>query len=52
MAHRAIYQSFDAVNNAILALVVDHDVEGAVERLTEALPIIRRAWVVQMLKVV
>jgi hypothetical protein len=52
LAHRAIHQAFDAVNNAILALVVDHDVDGAVERLTDALPVIRRAWVVQILKVV
>jgi hypothetical protein len=52
MASRSIHQAFEAVNHAILALVIDHDVEGAVERLTDAVPAMRRAWVVQMLKVV
>lgn len=51
-ASRSIHEAFEAVNSAILALVIDYDVEASVERLTDALPLLRRAWVVQMLQVV
>lgn len=51
-ANAAIHRAFEAVNDAVLALVVDGDADGAAERLTDALPVMRRAWVVQMIKVV
>jgi hypothetical protein len=50
-ANLSIHQAFEAVNSAILTLIVDHDIEGTVQRLTDALPLMRRAWVLQMLEV-
>ncbi len=52
LADRAIQQAFEAVNTAVLSLVVDDDIEGTIDCLTHALPALRRAWVIQMLQVV
>jgi hypothetical protein len=52
LASRSIHLAFDAVNTAIHTLVIDRDVDGAVERLTDALPLLRRAWAVQTLRTV